>query len=311
MSEIGHGLWGMGDWSGSTDETSLAALEASLAAGCDFYDSAGAYGMGRSDRLLGELIARHPGAHIVTAGKVMPKNMRWPASADDAFTDVFPLDHVLAQAEESRERMGVQTIDVMQLHVWHDAWTKDPAFERVATELKERKIAAWFGLSLNRWEPWNGIEAIRTGLVDTVQVIYNIFDRSPEDALFPACAQHDVGVIARVPLDEGSLSGRLTLETRFPDGDWRAQYFGPENLAETVRRVDALKPLVPAAMTLPEMALRFILEEKTVSTVIAGMRSSAHVEENTRLSDGRSLEPSLVDALRRHRWDRIPAPWSD
>ena len=301
----------MGDWSGSSDDASLAALEASFAAGCTFYDSAGAYGMGRSDRLLGALVARHPDSGIITAGKIMPKNLRWPASSDDRLTDVFPLDYAVRQAELSQERMGVSTIDIMQLHVWHDAWASDPEFERIVTTLKERKLARWFGLSLNRWEPWNGIQAIRTGLIDTVQVIYNVFDQAPEDALFPACAEHDVGVIARVPLDEGSLSGRLTLETRFPAEDWRSGYFGPDNLAATVQRVDALKPLVPSGMSLAEVALRFILENKAVSTLIVGMRSAAHVEENTALSDGVSLEPALTAALREHRWDRVPAPWSD
>jgi len=311
VSEIGHGLWGMGDWSGSSDASSLAALEASLGAGCNFYDSAGAYGMGRSDRLLGALIARHPGTRIVTAGKIMPKNMRWPASADDALSDVFPLDHVLDEAERSRRQMGVDTVDVMQLHVWHDAWASDPLFARVATTLKERGLASFFGLSLNRWEPWNGIEALRTGLIDTVQVIYNIFDQSPEDALFVECLRRNVGVIARVPLDEGSLSGRLTLASRFPADDWRSQYFGPENLAPTVERVEALKPLVPPGMSLPQLALRFILEHPAVSTVIVGMRGAAHVTDNVAVSDGKRLDPALVRQLREHRWDRAPAAWSD
>jgi aryl-alcohol dehydrogenase-like predicted oxidoreductase len=311
VSEIGHGLWGMGDWSGSSDDRSSAALRASLAAGCNFYDSAAAYGDGRTDSLLGALVQANPGAGIATAGKVPPKNLKWPASAADRFGDVFPLDHVLAHAQASRDRMGVPAIDVLQLHVWDDAWADDPEFRRVAAAVKERGLARLFGLSLNRWEPSNGIRAIRSGVVDTVQVIYNIFDQAPEDELFPACREYGVGVIARVPLDEGSLAGTLTLDTRFPPDDWRARYFGPENLAPTIERVDKLKKIVPQGMTLPELALRFILQNPEVSTIVVGMRSRANAVANCAVSDGTRLDRDLVLELGNHRWDRAPAAWSD
>jgi aryl-alcohol dehydrogenase-like predicted oxidoreductase len=311
VSEIGHGLWGMGDWSGSSDARSGEALEASLAAGCNFFDSAAAYGEGRSDALLGALVEKHRSAGIVTAGKIPPKNLRWPASSDDAFDDVFPLEHVLSHAEQSRDRMRVPSVDLMQLHVWHDAWSDDPQFHRVAAAIKERGLARFFGISLNRWEPWNGIKAIRTGLIDAVQLIYNVFDQAPEDELFVACAEYGVGVIARVPLDEGSLSGRMSLETRFPTGDWRAQYFGPENLAPTIQRVEELKAVVPVGMSLPELALRFILQNPIVSTLVVGMRSPQHVAQNAAVSDGIRLDAGVMIQLRKHRWDRIPTPWSD
>ena len=311
VSEIGHGLWGMGDWSGSSDDRSSAALRASLAAGCNFYDSAAVYGDGRSDALLGALVQANPGAGIVTAGKVPPKNLRWPASAGDRFGDVFPLDHVLASAHASRARMGVAAIDVLQLHVWEDAWADDPEFRRVAAEVKKQGLAHLFGLSLNRWEPSNGVRAIRTGVVDTVQVIYNVFDQAPEDELFPACREYGVGVIARVPLDEGSLAGNLTMDTRFPADDWRARYFGPENLAPTVQRVDALKKIVPHGMTLAELALRFILQNPEVSTIVVGMRSRANVVANCAVSDGTRLDSELVVDMGKHRWDGVPAAWSD
>jgi aryl-alcohol dehydrogenase-like predicted oxidoreductase len=311
VSEIGHGLWGMGDWSGSSDAQSFGALRASHVRGCTFYDSALAYGVGRSDALLGRLIAGDAEHDIVTAGKVPPKNERWPASSSDRFTDVFPLDHVIACAEASRAAMHVSAIDLLQLHVWDDSWADDPEFSRVAAALKDRGLARHLGISLNRWEPWNGIKAIRTGLVDTVQVIYNIFDQAPEDELLPECARLHVGVIARVPLDEGSLGGRMTPETRFAPGDWRATYFGPENLAPTLRRVEALKRVVPAGMTLPEMALRFILSKPTVSTIVVGMRSIENVTRDVAVSDGVRLDDRLMAELRRHRWDRKPAPWSD
>jgi len=301
----------MGDWSGSSDAQSLEALSASLALGCNFFDSASAYGNGHSDALLGSLVQAHPTARIITAGKVPPKNGRWPGNSADRFSDVFPLAHVLACAEESRRRMHVDRIDLLQLHVWNDAWAEDAEFQRVAAAVKEEGVARYFGLSLNRWEPWNGIDAIRTGLVDTVQVIYNIFDQSPEDALFPVCRELGIGVIARVPLDEGSLSGTLTLASKFPAGDWRSQYFGPENLPPTVRRVGALAKIVPLGMTLPELALRFILQNPAVSTIIVGMRSPAHVQSNLAVSDGMTLHDGIMNDLRKHRWDRTPAAWSD
>lgn len=311
MSEIGHGLWGMGDWSESSDTQSREALAASLSLGCNFFDSAAAYGDGRSDALLGWLVKENQATPIVTAGKVPPKNLKWPASPSDTFSDVFPVEHVLRCAEESRTRMNVDRMALLQLHVWDDSWSGDPEFARVAKAVKDRGLARYFGISLNRWEPDNGVRAIQTGLVDVVQVIYNLFDQAPEDALLPMCADLGIGVIARVPLDEGSLSGKLTMATRFPSGDWRSQYFGPENLAPTVRRVDELRKVVPAGMTLAELALRFILQNPTVSTIIVGMRSPAHVRENCAVSDDRKLDEALMGHLKMHRWDRKPAPWSD
>lgn len=311
ISDIAHGLWGMGGWSGSDDEQSLAALQLAVDLGCNFFDSAWAYGEGKSDSLLGEIIARNPGKRLYAASKVPPKNRKWPASASDRLHDVFPADHVIEYANKIREQLRVETIDLLQLHVWSDAWADEAEFRETVERLKEEKLVAAFGLSLNRWEPENGIAALRTGLVDAVQVIYNIFDQSPEDALFPVCEELNIGVIARVPLDEGSLGGKMTLATRFPANDWRSRYFGPENLQATIPRVEALKALVPEGMTLPEMALRFILSSPVVSTTIIGMRSLGHVRSNIATSDAGALAPELLQALRPHRWDRTRTAWSD
>jgi aryl-alcohol dehydrogenase-like predicted oxidoreductase len=178
-------------------------------------------------------------------------------------------------------------------------------------KLKRDGTIRAFGLSLNRWEPENGIKALRTGLVDAVQVIYNVFDQAPEDRLFPLCQELNVGVIARVPLDEGSLGGKMTLETRFPKNDWRSMYFGPKNLPPTIERVEKLKKLVPPAMTLPEMSLRFILSHPAVSTIIVGMRKLDHVRQNIAISDAGPLDSDLLRQLKAHRWDRKPQPWAD
>jgi aryl-alcohol dehydrogenase-like predicted oxidoreductase len=311
ISEIAHGLWGMGGWSGSNDEESLAALQLAIDLGCNFFDSAWEYGEGKSDSLLGEILRRNPGKRLYAASKIPPKNLQWPAKPSYKYEDVFPAKHVFHYANAIREKLGTDVIDVLQFHVWDDSWADKPEFRETVEKLKSDGLIRAFGLSLNRWEPANGIKAIRTGLVDAVQVIYNIFDQSPEDELFPVCDEFNVGVIARVPLDEGSLGGKLTLDTKFPKGDWRAMYFGPENLPNTVERVEKLKPIVPPGMTLPEMALRYILSNPTVSTTIVGMRKPEHVKGNIAASDAGPLDAPLLAALKKHRWDREPAPWAD
>ena len=311
VSDIAYGLWGMSGWSGSNDDESLKSLQVSVELGCNFFDTAWAYGDGKSDRLLGETVAANPKKRLYAASKIPPKNLCWPALLKYKYHDVFPPDHVFTYADLIRKQLGTDTIDVLQLHVWDDSWTDEPDFRRTVEKLKSDNTIRAFGLSLNRWEPENGIKAIRTGLVDCVQVIYSIFDQSPEDELFPLCQELKIGVIVRVALDEGSLSGKMTRETKFPKSDWRSGYFNPENLANTMDRVDKLKQILPAEMSLPEMALRFTLSHAAVSTVIIGMRKLGHVEENIGLSDKGPLSPELLKELKPHRWDRKPAPWSD
>lgn len=311
VSDISYGLWGMSGWSGSDDKQSLDSLQMSVDAGCNFFDTAWAYGDGKSDGLLGDTMAKNPEKILYAASKVPPANGKWPALPKYKYHDVFPADHVLKYADLIRKKLQVDSIDLLQFHVWDDSWTEDPEFHSTVERLKDGGWIRHFGLSLNRWEPENGVKAMRTGLVDAVQVIYNIFDQAPEDELFPLCQELNVGVIARVPLDEGSLGGKMTLKTRFPKEDWRSGYFGPENLAKTVDRVDKLKAMVPAGMTLPEMALRFILSHPAVSTTIVGMRSAEHVRQNVAASDAPPLDSGLLAELKKHRWDRKPTPWSD
>jgi aryl-alcohol dehydrogenase-like predicted oxidoreductase len=311
VSDIAYGLWGMSGWSGSDDRQSLDSLQMAVEAGCNFFDSAWAYGDGKSDGLLGQTMQRNPGKRLYAASKVPPANGKWPALPSYRYREVFSTGHVLEYAQKIREQLCVKSIDLLQFHVWDDGWVEDPEFRSTVEKLKDGGWIEHFGLSLNRWEPENGLKALRTGLVDSVQVIYNIFDQAPEDRLFPLCQELNVGVIARVPLDEGSLGGKMTLETRFPKSDWRAGYFGPENLANTVERVEKLKKIVPAGMTLPEMALRFILSHPAVSTAIVGMRDPRHVRANVAASDAGGLDSALLKELKNHRWDRRPKHWSD
>ncbi len=311
VSDIAHGLWGMSGWSESDDQQSRQAIQLALDLGCNFFDTAWAYGNGKSDGLLGEALANNEGKRIYAASKIPPKNLKWPASPKDKYQDVFPADHVFKYAQRIREKLGVDSIDLLQFHVWDESWTDEPEFRDTVEKLKNEGRIRSFGLSLNRWEPENGLKTLRTGLVDVVQVIYNIFDQAPDDKLFPLCQELNIGVIARVPLDEGSLGGKMTAQTRFPETDWRAKYFGPENLSATLPRVEALKQLTPAGMTLPEMALRFILANPVVSTTIIGMRKSDHVRQNVATSDAGPLDPSLMAKVKPHRWDRKPKRWSD
>jgi aryl-alcohol dehydrogenase-like predicted oxidoreductase len=301
---VGYGMWGMAGWSGSEDAESLASLDAAVARGVTFFDTAFAYGDGHSEQLLARTLQRHRDRRLYVATKVPPKNRTWPGTADTPVSQVFPRGYIVEMTERSLRNLGVERLDLQQFHVWSDAWASDEGWQRAVEDLKaEGKIEA-FGISVNRWEPANVLAALETGLVDAVQVVYNIFDQSPEDELFPAAERLDVAIIARVPFDEGSLTGTMTADMTWPAGDWRNLYFTPENLRETLDRVSALEPVVPAGMTLPELALRFILEHPQVSTTIPGMRKLRHVEQNTSVSDGVRLSSETLQALRAHRWDR-------
>jgi aryl-alcohol dehydrogenase-like predicted oxidoreductase len=310
VSEVGYGMWGMAGWSGSDDPASEQSLRLAADLGCNFFDTAWAYGEGHSERLLGGLVRAAPDKRLYTATKVPPKNRRWPTRRGDRLDDVFPPDYIREYAEKSLANLGLSAVDLLQFHVWEDAWAEDERWQRAVDDLKRQGLVRAVGVSVNRWEPWNVLRTLRTGRIDAVQVIYNIFDQAPEDELFPACRELGVGVIARVPFDEGTLTGTLTKESRWPEGDWRNSYFVRENLIPSVERADALKPLLPAGMTLPEMALRFILSNPAVSTVIPGMRKAAHVRANVACSDAGPLPAELLAQLRGHRWDRTPAEWS-
>src|SRR5688572_17903026 len=310
VSEIGYGMWGMAGWTGSEDTESLAGLQQSVDLGCNFFDTAWAYGDGHSEHLLGRLIASNPDKTLYAATKIPPKNRQWPSRRGSPLEEVFPADYIREYAEKSLANLNRQHIDLLQFHVWEDEWADDDRWQRAMDDLRREGLVHAVGISVNRWEPWNGVRTLRTGLVDAVQVIYNIFDQAPEDELFPLCRELDVAVIARVPFDEGSLTGTLTKRSRWPAGDFRNAYFVPENLAPTLQRVEALRPVVGADMTLPETALRFILSNTDVSTVIPGMRKLANVRANMAASDAGPLPDELIERLRAHRWDRRPAEWS-
>jgi aryl-alcohol dehydrogenase-like predicted oxidoreductase len=304
VSEIGYGMWGMAGWTGSDDEESLASLDHAIALGCNFFDTAWAYGDGHSEELLGHALKRHPETRLYSATKIPPKNRKWPARPEYTLDDVYPPDHIREYTEKSLVNLNVSTIDLQQFHVWSDTWATDDRWQRAAASLKEEGLVRAIGISINRWQPANVLRALDSGLIDAVQVVYNVFDQSPEDELFPVCRERNIAVIARVPFDEGSLTGTLTADSRWPEGDFRNSYFRPENLMPTLARVERLRSAIPPEMTMPELTLRHILQHPDVSTVIPGMRKLRHVEENIAVSDGGRLPEDVMAELRRHRWDR-------
>lgn len=305
-------MWGIaggeGGWTGTDD--GYAALQEAVDLGCTFFDTAWIYGRGHSERMFGRLLRSNPDIRLYVATKIPPKDRNWPSTRESRLADVFPADHIVEYTRKSLEGLGVDRIDLLQFHVWEDTWAEDESWQRAITDLKDQGLVEGVGISVNRWEPWNVLKTLDTGLIDAVQVIYNVFDQAPEDELFPACQEKDVAVIARVPFDEGTLTGTITKDTTWPQGDWRNSYFVPENLIPAVERADAVKTIVPPGMTMPELALRFILHHPAVSTVIPGMRHIDRVRQNLAVSDGRPLPDDLLTELRRHRWDRVPTAWS-
>lgn len=310
VSEMGYGMWGMAGWTGSDDAESLQSLQRAVDLGCNFFDTAWAYGSGHSEELLGRLVRANPSLRLYTATKIPPKNQKWPSRPEFTLDDCYPPDHIDDYVHRSLKNLGLGALDLIQFHTWEDAWVADDRWVKKMDDLKRQGLVRAVGISINRWEPKNAVNTVRSGLVDAVQVIYNIFDQNPEDELFPACRKHDVAVIARVPFDEGTLTGTLTKESKWPAADWRSTYFVSENLNASVDRAEALKRLLPPGMTLPEMALRFILMNETVSTIIPGMRKMKNVEANMAASAAGPLTAGLHEQLRKHRWDRTPTRWS-
>ena len=310
VSEVGYGMWGMGGWSGSDDGESEQALQLAVDLGCNFFDTAWGYGAGHSEMLLGRLVRANPGRSLFTATKIPPKNMQWPSRRGDALQNAFPAAHIREYVEKSLANLGLSSLHLIQFHVWEDDWAEDPQWQRAMDDFKREGLVEAVGVSINRWEPANVIRTLRTGCVDAVQVIYNIFDQNPEDELFPICRELNIGVIARVPFDEGSLTGTLTAGSSWPEGDWRNGYFVPENLAASVDHAERLRPLLPPGVSMPELALRFILCNADVHTVIPGMRKAQHVRANLACSEAAPLLPATLQQLRAQRWDRSPTSWS-
>lgn len=305
ISEVGYGAWGIGgiQWTGGDDQEAIRALNQAIDQGLNFIDTALAYGDGHSERLVGE-VARARAEEILIATKIPPLNREWPAR-DVPLREVFPADYIVKCTEESLRNLGVETIDLQQLHVWTDRWAEDPEWLEALTRLREQGKIRYIGLSLNDYQPANAIKVLRLGHIDTVQVIYNIFEQAPEDQLFPVCEELNIGVLARVPFDEGGLTGTIRPDSVFPESDFRSFFFRGDRKQKVFDRVERLKLLLNhEAMSLPELALRYVLSHDAVSTVIPGMRSTRHVDSNISWSDGRRLSTDMKWRLKQFAWDR-------
>ncbi|MEH0563566.1 aldo/keto reductase [Streptomyces silvae] len=305
VSEIGYGAWGIGasSWVGATEDESVRALNRAVDLGVNFIDTARGYG--ESERIVGRVVRERAGDDILVATKVPPKNRTWPAPDGVDPDDAFPGDHIRTSLETSLGASGLDHFDVLQFHVWNDEWIGRGNWLETVDALKQEGKIRLFGVSVNDHQPGTALALVRSGVVDSVQVIYNVFDQSPADALLPACEKHGVGVIVRVALDEGGLTGRITAGTTFPEGDWRNRYFRDDRPAQVEQRVAAIvADLGIAPDEIAENALRFVLSSPAVSTVIPGMRSVRNVERNTALSDGRTLTAGQLATLAGHRWQR-------
>jgi aryl-alcohol dehydrogenase-like predicted oxidoreductase len=306
VSEIGYGAWGIGGsmWYGARDEESIRALHHAADRGLNFIDTAYVYGNGHSEELIGRFLKERKEKFVV-ASKIPPKNMVWPAKPGSRLSEAFPYHHIIQCTEESLKRLGTDSIDIQQLHVWNDDWTDIAEWYEAVSALKADGKIRCIGISINDHQPDNALRAVQSGKFDTVQVIYNVFDQTPEQSLFPLCESQNVGVIVRVPFDEGSLTGSVTPETTFPTGDFRNRYFRGDRKQQVHERIEKLRGLLGSeAESLAELALRFCLQPSAVSTVIPGMRTATNVDKNCAVSDGRRLSPALLAKLREHAWDR-------
>ena len=311
VSELGYGGWGVGGdmWRGADDREGADALREAFNEGVTFFDTALAYGSGHSERLIGKVLRAeiHDGRAVV-ATKVPPRNLEWPGDGDKPLGDVFPARHLAASTESSLKNLGVDALPLQQLHVWHDAWLDDPkwaaSYEQMVRLTEEGKVLHW-GISINDHAPSTALRVLADPIFETAQVIYNIYDRSPETALFTLARKKPLGIIVRVPFDEGALTGRIRADTVFPAGDWREGYFAGDRRAEAGKRADALAKLLgDEAATLPELALRFCLSSPEVSTVIPGMRRRDHVRSNVTASQKGPLPAAMLSRLEGHAWDK-------
>jgi aryl-alcohol dehydrogenase-like predicted oxidoreductase len=306
VSEVGFGAWGIGRdaWLGAEDDESIRALHKAIDLGLNFIDTALVYGEGHSETLVGQVV-RERDETVYIATKVPPTNREWPARPGLRAEEIFPGSYVKECTETSLKNLGLETIDVQQFHVWHDEWVGEGDWLEAIDDLKKEGKICFFGVSINDHEPENVLKLIETGVVDTVQVIYNVFDQSPEDELLPLCQERGVGVIVRVPFDEGGLTGRVTPDTEFEEGDFRNDYFRGDRKQEVYERVQRIAAdLSVPEEQIPEIALRYVLSHPTVSTVIPGMRSVRNVERNCAVADGKGLSKKQVERLKAHRWVR-------
>lgn len=307
VSEIGFGGWAIGgSWGPQSESDSVQALHRALDLGVTLIDTAAGYGNGHSERVIGKVLKeRGAWGRVAVATKLPPAAGPWPPSPYCRAEERYGEEHLRRSLEQSLTNLGTDCVDVLQLHTWTRAWNRDPSPLRVLRELKKEGKLRFIGISTPEHDQNALVQPIREGWLDVVQVIFNIFEQEAAAELLPAAAEAGVGVIARMPFDEGALTGKYTEETRFDESDFRSRYFMGDRLLRVVREVAKVKEdLAGTGFSLPEAALKFVLANPAVSLTIPGMRNVRQAEANLAVAERPDLPPELLLKLRRHNWRR-------
>lgn len=306
VSQLGFGAWGIGKtfWIGAEDSESKKALHKAIELGVNLFDSALVYGNGHSEKLIGE-VEKESGKELFITSKIPSKKFEWPANENSTLDESFPEKQIILSTERSLRNLNRDYLDLQQFHVWNDKWAERDEWKEAVRKLKQDGKVRYFGISINDHQPENGIKAAGSGLIDSFQVIFNIFDQSPIEKLLPFCLEKNISVIARVPLDEGGLTGIIDPSTKFPDGDWRNNYFRGDRKKQIEERVNKIKiDIGSECETIAECALRFIISFDAVTSVIPGMRTADRVSQNVEIINKGKLSSTLMEKLKSHRWDR-------
>ena len=306
VSRLGYGAWGIGKtmWIGAEDDESKKVLHRAIDEGVNFFDSALVYGMGHSEKLIGQ-VEKESGRELFITSKVPPKNFRWPANDSTKLKDAFPVDHIISNTEKSLKNLNRDYLDLQQFHVWSDTWADQDEWKEAIYRLKKDGKVRFFGISINDHQPENGILAGETGLIDAFQVIFNLFDQAPADKLLPFCAEKNISIIARVPFDEGALTGTVTPDTEFPPKDFRNNYFRGDRKQQVWDRVQEIQNVTADETdSLAEAALRYLISFDGVTTVIPGMRKEKNLLANVEAVNKGGLSEELMEELKQFRWIR-------
>ena len=308
VSEVSFGAWQLGgQWGAVDDEASVRTLLSAYEHGINFVDTAEMYGSGHSEEVVGRSLREWGGEKVYVATKVQPPQWPHPSDSDPAIAVAYRPEYLRAQAEQSLRRLGVDRLDLYQLHCRMPSGLRDLEWLETLRELQVEGKIDKIGVSLRDYRADEGVAIAESGVVDSIQVIYNIFEQSPERALFPAARATATAIIARVVLDSGSLSGVWTPDTydAWEDGSVLKTFFRGERFTEALERIDAIASVTGEHYDgLDEAAVRFALDDPAVSTAIVGMTSEKRIARNLSFADGRGLAPGLHERLAGFEWER-------
>ncbi len=310
VSSIGCGTWGFANdtdaWVGATKKESEAALFLALDQGVNFIDTARVYGEGLAEEWLGEMLQKTSQKQVLVATKMTPLNQQWSGMVGTPISEAFPKQHIIDQVDASLRALRRDYLDVVYFHVWEDEWSDVPSWKEAVTELTQAGKVRFWGISTNDFQPTNCLKACQTGLISVIMTIFNIFAQEPISELLPAVKKMNLGLVSRVPLDEGGLSGSYTHDTEFPEGDFRQTYFSKDRLVQLNKHLDALRPLIKKsnAKNVAEFALRYVLSFPEVTVAVPGMRRQKYVIANTKVSDLPPLPQGVLEEMPKHAWFR-------